>query len=476
MSHYRLSRRAVIRGAGSIAIALPWLEIMGTPRANAQAATPLKRYLQVYQPGGCQQLVQSGVQEYWPGGTEAAPVLSRILAPLEPVKPKILSIRGLSMSCANSGDNAPHPAGCTGLFTGSEEIPDKYSHLPSIDQLLAPRLSAGKPKASVQLAVRWATGLTNGNVHPQNAICFENSAAAAPIPPSIDPVTIWNDLFGTLTPPTNVSSGPPDPSVARKKSILDFTDKNYVALASRLGPADKAKIEAHLEKIRELEKALTTVGMAGVGCQAPTKVDTSKYRPNEGIYAEDDNAGLNSGTDAMIPTVGRYMTDMMIMALACDITAVGLLQWSDSECQHSLPWLNLLQHHHYYQHENGYAPAEIAQIGTWYSQQHLYMLQQMGNVDMGGHSLLDETLVFIGSEIGWPESHAQDNIPIMLAGGGGAFKTGRALDFRKNKSDDSDPGISHSNLLVSIMNLLGDPRTTVQQDGKNYCSDPITLT
>jgi len=90
--------------------------------------------------------------------------------------------------------------------------------------------------------------------------------------------------------------------------------------------------------------------------------------------------------------------------------------------------------------------------------------------------LLDETLVFIGSEIGWPESHSQDNIPILLAGGGGAFKTGRALDFRKNKSDNADPGISHNNLLVSIMNLLGDPRTTVQQDGKNYCSDPITLT
>ncbi len=38
MDRFRLSRRAVLRGAGSIAIALPWLEIMGpAPRAHAQA-------------------------------------------------------------------------------------------------------------------------------------------------------------------------------------------------------------------------------------------------------------------------------------------------------------------------------------------------------------------------------------------------------------------------------------------------------
>jgi hypothetical protein len=52
---FKLSRRSVIKGAGTIAIGLPWLEAMGYGRrANAQSTTPvpLKRFLTVYQPGG----------------------------------------------------------------------------------------------------------------------------------------------------------------------------------------------------------------------------------------------------------------------------------------------------------------------------------------------------------------------------------------------------------------------------------------
>ena len=54
MTRFKLDRRTVIKGAGSIAIALPWLEIMGTGRkARAQtAAIAPKRFVTVYQPGG----------------------------------------------------------------------------------------------------------------------------------------------------------------------------------------------------------------------------------------------------------------------------------------------------------------------------------------------------------------------------------------------------------------------------------------
>jgi len=54
MKKFRLSRRAVLRGAGSIAVALPWLECMEPERrATAQAApTTAQRFISVYQPGG----------------------------------------------------------------------------------------------------------------------------------------------------------------------------------------------------------------------------------------------------------------------------------------------------------------------------------------------------------------------------------------------------------------------------------------
>ena len=61
------------------------------------------------------------------------------------------------------------------------------------------------------------------------------------------------------------------------------------------------------------------------------------------------------------------MMDMMVMALACEITGVGTLQWSDTEAKHTFPWLNLSEHHHYYQHDGGFRPAECEKICTWYS-------------------------------------------------------------------------------------------------------------
>ena len=126
-----------------------------------------------------------------------------------------------------------------------------------------------------------------------------------------------------------------------------------------------------------------------------------------------------------IPTVGQFMMDMMVMALACEKTAVISLQWTDTEAKHTFPWLNLSEHHHFYQHDGGFRPTECTQIDTWYSQMHLALLQKMQAVDMGGHSLLDESVVMFGSEIADPPSHAKNNMPILLAGGT-APRCGRA--------------------------------------------------
>jgi hypothetical protein len=66
MPRFKLSRRALLRGGGGVAIALPWLEIMAQEPARA-AAPPAKRFLTVYTPGG-------SVLENWrPTGTAEAP-------------------------------------------------------------------------------------------------------------------------------------------------------------------------------------------------------------------------------------------------------------------------------------------------------------------------------------------------------------------------------------------------------------------
>jgi len=146
------------------------------------------------------------------------------------------------------------------------------------------------------------------------------------------------------------------------------------------------------------------------------------------------------------------MMDMMVMAFACNLTNVGHFQWTDTEAKHTFPWLSLKDHHHFYQHDGGFQPVQCEKIGVWYSEMHAHLLGAMSAVEVApGVSLLDESVVFFGSELAHPPTHDKKNMPFFLAGGGGGLKGGRMLDFG---------GKSHNGLLVSILNLFGDTRTS----------------
>jgi hypothetical protein len=456
MPTFRLKRRAVLKGAGSIAIALPWLEIMDRGRrASAQTTTtPAKRFVTVYQPGGTVR------DKYTPTGTETAPVLSPILKPLEPVKDKLLIVDGLEMK---SAVGEQHMAGIIAWLTGSVQIGNSLANYKyakdggSIDQILAPKLSTGKRYSSIQMAVRWATGKSKGLISPINCANFEAAAPYSPIPPQLDPQAIFTSLFGSLMPGTGGTDANAL-ALMRKKSILDFVDKKYAALENKLGAADKAKLDQHLTKIREIEAGISIPPPTSTtACKAPKSVSTSDYKPK--TVFSDDGSAKDTTTDAAIPKVGTFMMDMTVMALACDLTGVLSFQWSDTEAKHTFPWLNLSEHHHFYQHDGGFKPNECAAIATWYSQQHAYLLQQMQAVDMGGHSLLDESVVFFGSELQDPPTHTKNNMPFMLAGKGGGLKTGRWIK--------APNGTSHNALLLAILNIFGDMRTSIGSSAYN---------
>ncbi|MFL5304478.1 MAG: DUF1552 domain-containing protein [Polyangia bacterium] len=413
----------------------------------------------VYQPGGA---VRSGANgdKYTPTGSESAFTLSPVLAPLADYQKRLVVVDGTNLTCGDQSKYGveQHQGGEVGWLTGAiQQGAGNYipKSSPSIDQVLATRLSTGKPYASLQLAVRWATGKSHGKLSPINAMNFSDSG---PIPPRLDPQDIFKTLFGS--PSTGAGgAGGVDPSIVannRRKSILDFVDKKYAALETKLGTDDRARLEQHLTEIRSLEQRMMTISMPPppgmTGCKNPIKIDTTGYSPTSGLNSADDGSIKDTATDSKIPAVGQFMMDMMTMALACERTNVISLQWSDSEAKHTFPWLNLSEHHHYYQHDGGFRPTECTQIDTWYSQMHAYLLKAMQAVDMGGHSLLDETVVFFGTEIADPPSHNKTNMPFLLAGGDGkTLRTGRWIKCG---------GVPHNKLLTSIFNLFGDTRTT----------------
>ena len=174
--------------------------------------------------------------------------------------------------------------------------------------------------------------------------------------------------------------------------------------------------------------------------QAADEGGHDRLQPDAAALNSADDGGIkDTATDMKIPNVGQFMMDMMVMALACDMTGVISLQWTDTEAKHTFPWLNLSEHHHYYQHDGGFRPTECAQIETWYSQMHLYLLQEMQAVDMGGHSLLDESVVFFGSELADPPI-AREEQHAVHAGG-------RRRQDHANGALDQVGGVPHNELL-----------------------------
>lgn len=441
-SRFRLNRRAVLRGVGSVAIALPWLEIMGPERSAHAAAGPARRFVSVFTPGGT-------VLENWrPTGSESQFTLGPILSPLAAHQSRLLVVDGVDMKSAVGEQNQ---AGIVAWLTGTPQASggSGFATGPSIDQVLAPRLSSGALK-SLQVAVRWGTGKSKGVPHPINIANFADTPTFDPITPRLDPQQIWLELFGTAR--------PEDPERAWDKSILDATTQRYAALAKRLGAEDRRRLEAHASKIRELEQAIEAV----VKCDPPELIDTSDYNPAAGLASTDDGSARDPETDAAIPKVGKLMIDMLVMALACDLTSVASLQWSDTEAKHTFPWLGLNEHLHFYMNDGGYRPNELTTIFTWYSQQHAYLLDRLAAVETPEGSLLDESIVFFGSQVQHPATHQKTDMPFLLAGNGGGLRTQRWVNCNHR---------SHNDLLVSILNLCGDGRTTFGDP--KYCEGAL---
>src|SRR5262245_62137987 len=134
-----VSRRTVLRGAG-VALALPWLESL-----PAWGAAQPKRFAVLFMGNGV------NGNHWWSKGSGAGMTLSRSLAPLEPIKPKINVVNGL-FNRPGFGHGI-HPAQTGSLLSGVaiQKGPIVKGGI-TIDQALADRLGRETPHASLVLA------------------------------------------------------------------------------------------------------------------------------------------------------------------------------------------------------------------------------------------------------------------------------------------------------------------------------------
>lgn len=419
------SRRQFLGRLGAAALGYAALR---EQRLLAQDQALPKRLILMFSPNGT-------IPSAWgASGSRFDFQLSAILKPLEAHKADLVVTSGIDMKSANSGPGDGHQMGMGHLFTGVELLPGDvkggcescpaagFSSGISVDQEVANAIGQNTRFRSLELGVLVSSAENNWT-----RMSYRGSGQ--PLPPENDPTRVFQRVFGGL--------GEDPLGVARrralKQSVLDFVHRDFAGTRARLGREAREKLDAHEASLRELEKSLDNPASLGATCSVPTLGST-----------------LDARVTANAPALGKLHIDLLVMALACDLTRVASLMWTNSVGQLSFPWLGISDRQHDLSHEgdsNTDAQSKLVRMNTWYAEQFAYLVQKLKSVKEGSGTMLDNTLIVWGNELGVGNSHTRDNIPFLLAGrAGGSVRTGQYLSFGTRP---------HNDLLTSVCQAMG---------------------
>jgi len=433
-----LSRRTLLRGAGSVAIGLPFLEEMGFPTSNA-AITAIPNRLLTLSFG-------LGIP------TEHAELGFR--GPLEPFRPfanKMAFFSRLDMSQADTyGSGTTHFKTGDVLFVGEPQKNEYTAAGPSLEQIMLRELHpAGSPtRISSTSAGLW---FTYGA--PSRYVCHWNYDGSPGPAPERRPSRLFTKIFGDPLPaPTGLSS---DLELAQqrriKRSILDTVLEEYkfaISDRSYLGADSKAKLQIHLEGIRNVEQRLlpaeTALTPAAAACMpTTTQKDPAGLPYDQETPLTPQPAGVFKPHSAPMDHVAymqtfRLQAELFALALRCDIFRFGSLLCTDkggnlqfkgqytgasvgtinfdretatdsihNELFHRQRLTQIAQYQHYCM--SGLASALTA-------------LDDPLFLESNGKTILDNTLVVLGTEYGL--DHGLSGVFHAVAGGHGHFKSG----------------------------------------------------
>lgn len=449
-----LTRRHFLKGAAGVSLALPLLPSL-MPRfvasSRAQTAAFPKRFLVFYTPNGNIELPTS------------MDFTGSIFEPLAPYQDQLLILNGLDMSVHNLPPGEPHQQGMAfltgrplneGMQVGGDGTLAGWGSGISVDQEIAATIGTDTPHKSLHFGVQ---STSYGGTEVRTVISYAGSDQ--PIANEASPYAMYDLVFSELgVDPLGLQK-----LRARRHSVMDAVAGQYQALAPRLGLEDRVKLEQHLAAIRDVEQRLDNAGgELGGSCQLPML--------GEPI---DLNAPEN------YPAIGRLQTDLLVMALRCDLTRVATLQWSASTNNKPYPYLMYddglgagPQPISGDEHVMGHQPdtdlptwGKLRVIRRWYMEQFAYLLQQLAATPEGEGTMLDNTVILLGSEVARGNTHSHMDAPFVLAGSaGGYFKTNQLLNFEGD--------VPHNNLLVSLLNSMGIETNTFGMP--EYCTGPLT--
>ncbi len=465
-----LSRRAVLRGAGGVALGLPLLEAMMPARAQAAGAPP--RFVAMYFPDGTYQGTQitgrrMGV--WHPVNTGS--LTGQALPPaLEPLKDNLTDFTVLSSVNNRAGVDGYGVEGAGGhnraissfLTSSKQSAPFNTVNIgPSMDQVFADELAKTQTfrRHSLVLGTMAATTAPDsGDVRYMNNVSYRNRTF---VPMEKNPRVVFDSLFAGLA-----TGGPPPRDPAFSQSLLDYAKADTARLMGRLGTADQRKVDEYLTSVRELERRVIQAEQAATStCQLhaapPTKL--------AGQYQNDLAADYTLEVDAMI--------DIIVTAFRCDLTRTASLLLAGES--HNIAYSKVVT-----QPFQGAVMTDGRHIGSAHHEENLEkikrlisihqydvtffkkMLDKLKAIPETGGTMLDNTIVLFGCGLADGNDHNFENIPVLLGGRGGGIASGRHIAFNKTPL---------ANVQLTLLKHLGVNATSFGE-GTGKSTGTVTLT
>lgn len=422
----RLDRRTVLRGAG-VSLALPWLEAMTAPAAQARTAEAAPaRLVAIYLGNGMNMAA-------WTPETDGALVLPPTLASLAPVRDHVLLVSGLDNREGGSSEmgglhSRIQPAWLTGTHARRTEGADVEAGV-SMDQVAAGFLGGGTPLRSLELALE-SVELARA-CEPAFACTYVSTIAwrdrTTPLPMDADPRSVFERLFGD-----GRSAGAQAADRRRDRSILDAVTADLAALGRRVGAGDRAIVAGYVDAIRDVERHISVAEQQAA--RNPVAADVASF----------------TGIPISYRDHSRLLFELLALALQADVTRVATLLMVRERSDRAFPESGVREGSHAVSHHED-DPARLAQqamVNRYHAELVAEFLARLQATVEGPGTLLDRTVVLFGAGMSDSNQHRPVNVPTLVAGG-------RSLGIRGGRHLRVPAGTPLANLQLTLLDAVG---------------------
>ncbi len=422
-----LSRRAVIRGAAGVTLALPVLQAMG----QEVAAQSPRRFCAMYTANGMSlPAADNGISDWsWFPQIEGPEFqFGQSTQPFSPFREHVSFLGGLHHASGLKAD--PHM--CSDMWLTGAPLhnpkPGTFNSV-SLDQVIALHTRQYCRQPSLVLSIDAGVGFLSRT----GTISY--NVEGKPIPAENNPRRVFDRLFRGDDGSTQTRRA----ELAHRMRLVDAVLEGTKALNRQLGRSDRDKMEQYLTSLNEIEGRLTaSERWIDIPLKAQDHSHLNLEATNEGAPAD----------------YYRNMFDLIALAFDADITrsvSFMLNREDGMGISDTFPLkLGLTRTHHNLSHAGDRdGQLEFARYDLFLSQQIAGFLQRLQQYQDAQGSVLDNTIVLYGS--GCSTTHNPANLPTLLAGG-------RNLGLHHGQYCRTKDGLM-SSLYLSILQSMG-----IQQD------------